>query len=129
MSKEIEQDLNTKQLEGHYKKHMDRTYLGSYDLMKDDGTFATVKIKIDGVYSRMIYNLNKRKHKKCTIASIEGKEKDFIINVENQDRIVAISGTELVQEWVGLTMMLGVEKVKVGGGTKNGLRVKPVGNK
>lgn len=127
MTQEITQDLNREQLEGHYKKHMDRQYIGSHDLMKKDGTYQTVKLTIDGVFARQIYNTRKRESEKCMVISFKGKEKDFIANPTNQGLIEQATGIVMAEKWVGQQIVIGVEDVKVGLKTKKGLRVKPGG--
>lgn len=124
-------DLNTVQLEGHYKLHVERTYIGSHDLMRPDGSHGATEVEIDGIYSRMIYNPRKRKKEKCLIASFKDKPKDFIINPTNQASIVVLAKTELVQSWVGVKLRLVVKKVKAEGGAMvDGLRIEaPQGKK
>lgn len=125
MNQEPEIDMNRVQLEGHYKRHTERTYIGSHDLMKDDGSYTTCKMTIDGVFARQIYDPKKRKTKTQMVISFKGTDKDFIANATNQAMIEKVSGKVLAQEWVGVQIVIGVEDVKVGRETKKGLRVKP----
>lgn len=123
---EIAQDLNREQLEGHYKKHIDRTYIGSHDLMNTSGEYVKAKITIDGVFARKIYNPGKRETNTCMVISIKGRDKDFIANSTNQKAIEAIAATPMAEKWVGVEIGLVVEDVKVGRETRPALRVKPL---
>ena len=121
---EIAQDLNTEQLVGHYKKHIDRTYIGSHDLMKEDGSFRTVTVTLSGIHKRDIYNPGKKKHEKRLVATFEVGEKQFIINATNCKAIEQIAGTPMTDKWVGSKIMLTVQKVKVGREMVDAIRVK-----
>ncbi|WP_299083395.1 hypothetical protein [uncultured Paraglaciecola sp.] len=123
--KEIPQDLNTTQIEGHYKKHVERTYIGACDLMKPDGTFANATVKITGTHKRSIYNPGSRKSEQRVIATLEGKDKSFILNATNLDAIHRIAKTPMIDKWIGVEIMLTVEKVSVGRDKVDALRVKP----
>lgn len=123
--KEIAQDLNTKQIEGHYKRHVDRTYIGACDLMKPDGTYTTTVVKIAGTHKREIYNPGTRKSESRVVATLEGKDKNFILNATNMDSIMRIAGTPMVDKWIGIDIMLVVEKVSVGRDKVDAIRVKP----
>ena len=126
---EIAQDLNRDQLEGHYKRHVERQYIGSHDLMGPDGEYVKATVTIDGVFARQIYNPGKRETNTCMVVSIKGKDKDFIVNATNQKAIEAIAGTPMTEKWIGVRIGLVVEQVKVGRDTKPALRVKPIEGK
>lgn len=123
--KEIPQDLNTDRIEGHYKKHVDRTYIGSCDLMKPDGTFGSATVKIRGTHKRSIYNPGSKKSENRVIATLDGRDKDFILNATNMDAIHQISGTPMIDKWAGVEIRLVVEKVKVRSDMVDAIRVKP----
>jgi len=106
-----EPDENTEQLEGHYKKHMDKAYLGAWDLLNDDGTYSSPVVEISAIHKRQIFNPGTKKYKGRIIAALKGKKKMIILNTTNLESIEAISGTEMSHEWVGLKVKLTVKKV------------------
>ena len=120
----IEQDLNTEQLVGHYKKHIDKTYIGSHDLMADDGEYKSTTVEISAVHKRQIYNPGKKKHETRVIAALKGKEKMLILNATNLNTIERLTGTPMTQQWLGQSVLLTVERVKVGRDYKDAIRVK-----
>lgn len=128
--KEIKQDLNTNQLVGHYKKHVERTYIGACDLMLDDGTYRTVNVTISGTYRREIFNPGSRGVEKKLVASFSKGDKDFIMNATNQESVARVAGSDMVHDWVGTQITLYVEKnVPVGKKRVDAIRVMaPVAN-
>lgn len=125
----IEPDLNTDQIVGHYKKHIDKTYIGSHDLMLDDGSYRTAAVKVKGVHKREIYNPGSKKSEKRVVITFEGRDKQFIVNATNLEAIKDIAKTPMIDKWVGADILLTVESVKVGRETVDAIRVKPVGRK
>ena len=122
---EIKQDLNTTQLVGHYKKHVERTYIGACDLMQDDGSYRAVNVTISGTYRREIFNPGSRGVEKKLVASFEKGGKDFIMNSTNQESVAEIAGSEMVHDWVGTRITLYVQKnVPVGKKKVDAIRVK-----
>ena len=108
----IEPDMNTNQLQGSYKKHIERQYLGVADLSLDDGNYTKYTVVIDGVYKRKVYNKDSHQLESVIIISFKDRKKDLIANRTNQDRIEAIAGTDLAQSWVGVSIVLAMEKEK-----------------
>lgn len=119
----IEPDLNTEQVVGHYKRHIDKTYMGSHDLMKPDGSYATAVVEISAIHKRKIYNPGKKTHEIRLVAALKGKEKMLILNSTNLKSIEQISGTVMSDKWVGTSMSLYVTKVKVGRETVDAIRI------
>lgn len=124
--KQVEPDMNTDQLAGHYKKHTDRTYIGSHDLMLEDGTFRTAKVQITGTHKRQIYNTGKKKHESRVICTLKGADKAFIANATNLKAIEQIAQTPMIDKWVGVDILLTVQKVKVGKEMVDAIRVAPI---
>ena len=120
---QIEQDRNRDQIEGHYKKHIEREYLGAYDLSKKDGTYGSAAVKIAAVYQRKVYDKKTQTHHLKVILALEGKEKLFILNIENMDTIASIAKTDMVEKWVGTEFKLVVKSVRAGPKMVDALRV------
>jgi hypothetical protein len=119
----LEPDLNTDQVVGHYKKHMDRQYIGSHDLMKPDGTYSSVTVEVDAVYKRTIFNPGKNTKENRLVASLKGKDKDFILNATNCKSMEQISGSPMSNNWPGTKIKLVVKNVKVGRDSVDALRI------
>jgi len=125
-----EPDTNTVPLSGHYKKHMDKTYLGSHDLSDDDGGYKSVTVEISAIHKRQIFNPGSKKDETKLIAALKGKEKMIILNATNLAAIEGIAGTPMSHKWVGHKVRLVVHKVPLGKAMVDAIRIeKPINQK
>lgn len=122
--KEIAQDLNTDQIVGHYKKHIDKTYIGAHDLMLDDGSYREVTVTIKGTHKREIFNPGKKQTERRVVATFEKGDKHFIMNATNLESVGKIAGTPMVDKWQGVTITLFATQVQVGKQRQYAIRVK-----
>lgn len=111
-------DENRNQLEGHWEKYAEKNYMGASCLYVSEGKYLTIKIKIVGIYSRVVYDKATNQGKKVVVAELQGKHgnKQMILNVTNMSRIEASTGTADVKQWPGQTIELGAEYVRAGNG-------------
>jgi hypothetical protein len=63
--------------------------------------------------------------KKQIVLTFTGKEKKLGLNFTNAARIAELTGTEDFSEWIGTSIKLYVEKVKVGNEMKDAIRIFP----
>lgn len=120
-----EPDLNTNQVSGHWKQFNNSHYIGAPDLLNEDGqTYRQVKVKVEGVFRRNIFNPGNRQFEEKTVIAMVGKKKGFIVNKTNMEAIAKLTGEDLYQNWVGKEFTLTVQNVKLGRDTVPGLRVK-----
>ena len=107
----------------HVRKLRNPNYIGSYELSKDNDTFNDLDVVIDYVISEDVQNGDKKEP--CTVIHLKGF-KPFILNTTNEKRIIKLFGTPFIEDWVGRSFTLYVEKVRAFGELHDALRVRRV---
>lgn len=107
----------------HYKKLMNRDYLGSYSLQTETG-FTELVVEIVSVEQKEITGPNNNKDV-CMVATLKN-EKPFIINATNAKSISIVAGSDFVEDWSGVRITLFVAKVSAFGAMHDALRVREV---
>ena len=107
----------------HYKSMTDPSYLGSWSLMNDDAiTYREIALTITGTSEEKVFN----KGEIGGVLTLHLKDSlPMILNVVNRNTVVAITGSVMVENWVGKTITVYVEKVRLGRETVPALRIRP----
>ena len=107
-------------MNGHWKKQFNYDYLGSYSL---DGKREVV-VTVKGVGTAMVTGQSGRKES-CFVVYFNEFDKPMILNRTNAKAIEKVSGSGLVEDWVGTRVTLYVEKgVKAFGDVVDALRIR-----
>ena len=107
-------------MNGHWKKQFNYDYLGSYSL---DGKREVV-VTVKGVGSAKVTGQSGRKED-CFVVNFNEFDKPMILNRTNAKAIEKVSGSGLVEDWVGTRVTLYVEKgVKAFGDVVDALRIR-----
>lgn len=109
----------SKGISGNYKQHMDKPWLGEWDLPENDDLI----VEIDYVDKEAVKS-DQGTESKMTIHLKDGL-KPMICNITNGDAIAAALGTPLVEQWAGRKIQLYRESVRAFGKTTMAIRVRP----
>ena len=109
------------QTKTHWKKFMNKEYLGSWDLPDGQDIIATIKsagpekvIGADG------------KKEDCFVIHFTDVEKPMIANTTNCKMISKILGSNYIEDWLGKKIQIGTEKVRAFGDVVDALRVRDI---
>lgn len=106
----------------HFKKMQNPNYIGSWDLVQDDGTFKEISLQIKQVKKEMVHD-GKGGTEECTVVHFL-KSKPMVCNSTNLKMIAKVLGSNFIEDWQGQSVVIGVEKVKAFGEIHDALRVR-----
>jgi hypothetical protein len=107
-------------MKGHWKKQFNYEYLGSYSL---DGKKEIV-VTVSKLSQEKVTGQQGRKED-CFVVYFKEFDKGMILNRTNARAIEKVSGSGLVEDWVGVQVTLYVEKgVKAFGDVVDALRIR-----
>lgn len=107
------------ELKGDYRKFMDKSYLGAWDVPDDEDLVLTV----DHAARDDVKN-ERGSEKKLTLHFVEDY-KPMILNATNSKNISQAYGSTKVEDWAGKRIAIHTEKVTAFGGTTDALRIRP----
>lgn len=106
-------------LTGDFRKFMDKSFLGAWDVPKDGDLILTI--------DHSEYNEVKNERgteKKLTLHFVEDY-KPMILNTTNSNTIADIYGSKHVEDWEKKKIQIYSETVRAFGGTTDALRIRP----
>lgn len=107
-------------MKGHWKKQFNYDYLGSYSL---EGKREVV-VTVSELGTEKVIGQSGRKED-CFVVRFKEFDKPMILNRTNSKAIEKVSGSGMVEDWVGTQVTLYVEKgVKAFGDVVDALRIK-----
>ena len=106
-------------LTGDYRKYLDKSYLGAWDI-PDDGDLI---LTIDRAVRDEVQN-ERGKEKKLILYFVEDY-KPMIMNKVNPENISKALGSTKLEDWEGKRIAIYSEKVNAFGGVKDALRIRP----
>lgn len=110
----------------HFKKLRNHNYIGSWDLVNQDGSYTDKVVTIAGVKKEMVHDGKGGQSECMTVAFKECKP--MVCNSTNAKQIAKVTGSDFIEEWTGKQIILTVAKVKAFGDMHDAIRVsnKPV---
>lgn len=105
----------------HFKKLRNPDYLGSWDLIDENGTVKNRSFTITGVKKEMVHD-GKGGKDECVAVSLEGA-KPMIMNSTNLKTTAKIMDSPFIEDWIGKKIEITIEKVKAFGEIHDALRV------
>ena len=106
----------------HWKKMMDKDYLGSWDFEDGEGGFKEATLTITGVEKGTLKSSRGTDTK--PVASFKETTKKMVLNATNCKSIASKHGNDTAA-WVDAKITLYVTKVDVGGESMDAIRVRP----
>lgn len=107
----------------HWKKLMDKTYIGDWNF---EGRTTDLVLTVSKVVQEEVYEPTSNTKSKEVIMYFKEIPEKLVCNTTNAKRIEAICGTGFVEDWVGHRIALYFDKtVKFGGKQVGGVRVRP----
>ena len=103
----------------HWKKLTNPDYLGAYSL--DDGKDIILTIK--NVVQEAVIGADGKKED-CVVIYWQEPQKPMIANVTNMKMIAKLAGSPYIEQWTGMKVQIGIEKVKAFGDVVDALRVR-----
>lgn len=102
----------------HFKKLLDYNYIGSHDLEPGEKR----KIVFEKFEKEEVHNPRTNKKEWKAIGYIKGS-KPMIINRTNFDHMAIVTGSEYIEDWVGVEFTVHIEQVRMGRELVDALRI------
>lgn len=109
----------------HWRKIIESDYLAGADLFSEDGTFKPIQVTIKRAGKEQILNQQTGKKESELLCYFHEIKKPMILNVTNSKAIEKLAGTPHIEDWVGLRVEIGTQKVKAFNEVWDALRIKP----
>ena len=103
----------------HWKSLQNNDYIGAYAFQPNEEKTVTIST----VVSETVMGADGRKEE-CTVVHFQGDTKPLILNVTNAKMIQKVLQTPYIEEWVGRSIVLGVETVSAFGERVEAVRVR-----
>jgi len=111
----------------HFRKIKDPNWLGSWDLMNEDGTFGKLVLTIKGAKTDKVVD---HKGQSTSEAVLEFTTlKPMILNHTNVRAVAKALNTPYIEDWVGKQVTITVKQVKAFGEVHDALRIETVAPK
>lgn len=105
----------------HYKKMRDPNFIGSWDLLDQDGNVIDRIVTISKVDKQMVFDGNGGKAE-CPVIHFK-ETKPMVANSTNLKAIARACASEFIEDWTGKQIKLTVKKVKAFGEVHDAIRV------
>ena len=105
----------------HFKKLRNPNYIGSYELMTDNDKTIELVVTITSVGNEVVEYDGKKDT--CMVARLQG-QKPIILNSTNSKVIAKLYGV-FIEDWIGKSITLFVQKIRAFGETVDALRIRP----
>lgn len=103
----------------HWKKLENPDYIGAYAFQPGEEKTVTIQR-----VQREMVNGPDGKREECTVLHFRENEKPLILNATNGKMVAKLAGTPYIEQWAGVRIALGVEKVRAFGDFVDAVRVK-----
>ena len=103
----------------HWKKLTNPDYLGAYSIEDGKDLILTVK----KVVQEAVTGADGKKED-CIVCYWKEDQKPMILNVTNCKMIAKLAGSPYIENWAGLRLQIGTERVKAFGDVVDALRVR-----
>lgn len=108
----------------HFKKLRNPNYLGSWDLMDEEGKVQNAILTIADTKKELVFDGNGQKEE-CVVLYFKEK-KPMVMNATNLKAVSKVLESPFIEDWVGKSVELMVKKVKAFGEMHDALRISPI---
>lgn len=108
----------------HWRKIIESEYLAGSDLDDGNGNFKPVVLTIKRAGNESILDTRTGQKESALLLWFEEAAKPMILNVTNAKTIAKLAKSEYIEEWRGLKIEIGTQKIKAFGELWDALRVK-----
>lgn len=108
----------------HWRKYLNTEYLGGFDLDDGKGGFKEITVTIKKAINEIVKEPATGKNKEVLTIHFEENVKPMILNVGNSKTLQKLSGSKYIENWSGLKIIIGTEKVKAFGEVHDALRIR-----
>ena len=109
----------------HWREIIESRYLAGSDLDDGNGNFKSVTLTIKRAGNESILDTRTGQNESALLVYFEEHKKPMVLNVVNSKMIAKLAGSEYIEDWRGVQIEIGTQKVKAFGELHNALRVKP----
>lgn len=102
----------------HWRKLDNPDYLGAYAFEPNEEKVLTIRAVM-----RKLVKGAEGKEEECTIVYFAEPEKPMILNATNAKEITRRAGSPYIENWAGVRIVVGVERVKAFGDVVDAVRV------
>lgn len=108
----------------HFRKILESDYLGGFDLDDGKGGYKDIVVTIRRAGPEQVREVATGKKETCLVLHFDKPTKPMICNVTNAKRIEKLAGSPYLENWIGVAIQLGTERVKAFGDIHNAIRVR-----
>jgi hypothetical protein len=105
----------------HFKKLRNPNYIGSWDLMDENGNINNKILTIKEVKKDFVFDGNGSKEE-CVVIHFN-ESKPMVMNATNLKAVSKVIGTPFIEDWVGNKLEVTSKKVKAFGEIHDALRI------
>jgi hypothetical protein len=105
----------------HFKKMRDPNYIGSWDLLDENGKVVNRLVRIVKVEKQTVHDGTGNSEQLPVVLLKDLKP--LVLNATNMKAIAKATGSNFIEDWVGKTIELTVKKVKAFGEVHDAIRV------
>jgi hypothetical protein len=110
----------------HWRKIIESEYLGGADLDDGQGNHKPIVATIQQAKKEDVLEPGTSRKEQCLVISFREKIKPMIVNVTNSRAISKVAKSEYIEDWAGVRIKIGTERVKAFGELWDALRVSTV---
>lgn len=107
----------------HWRKVLTTNYLGGFDLDDGNGGHKEITATIKKAVREKVKDQNGADSTELVL-HFEGNLKPMILNVTNTKTVEKLVGSPYIEDWPGLQIIIGTDKVKAFGEIHNALRIR-----
>lgn len=108
----------------HFRKIKDPNWLGSWDLMKEDGSYGKIVLTIKEAKTSEVVDHKGKANSEATLHFNEAKP--MILNHTNVRAVAKACGSPYIEDWTGKKVTIYVTQVKAFGEMHDALRVESI---
>lgn len=109
----------------HWRKIIESEYLAGADLDDGQGNHKDIILTIRDAKREKVRDIATGKDDICLVLHFVERSKPMICNVTNAKAISKVAKTDYIEDWAGVRIQIGTEKVKAFGEIWDALRVRP----
>jgi hypothetical protein len=110
----------------HWRRIIESEYLAGADLDDGQGNHKPIIVTIQQAKKEDVLEPGTNKKEQCLVIYFREQIKPMIVNVTNSKAISKVAKSDYIEDWAGVRIKIGTEKVKAFGEIWDALRVSTV---
>ena len=108
----------------HWRKILEKDHLGSVDLDTGNGEYKDITATIKEAVREKVKDMQSGEEEICLVLRFQEQYKPMIMNVTNAKMMQKLTNSKYIQDWAGVKIQIGTEKVKAFGEYHDALRIR-----